>query len=281
MKYLSYGDSIEDDYNGLEAEMLVTNDTVSARALNRPSLNLYENGEEVYNLLQSAIKTIYGNKNGIVPDVYEEFNAKNRFLGSFDSFEKYIRVPTGLAYLAYISNGEIGEDSGTPYESGDILTKSNYQADKFHSLSIMNRPNINLFERELASLINLDMTDLNNDIKVYDSIGPTGLMRYYAKISSETSSGSLENTYLPNIAENTKFNVNIPESESTRYIGLKISDSSGNTVEKCGIDSDGAVDTSTALEISGGSSGSVIASNLSVWIGNNMSSVTCEKKLFS
>src|SRR5574344_698843 len=218
MKYLSYGDSIEDDFNGLEAEMLVTNDKVSARDLNRPSLNLYENSEEIYNILQSAIKTIYGNKNGIVSDVYEQLNTNHICIGSFGSLTKYIRVPTGLALLSDINNEEVGKDSGTPYENGDLMTKSSYQADKFHSFSIMNRPNINLFERELASLINLDMTDLNNDIKVYDSIDPNGLMRYYVKVDAETSSGSLSTTYLPNIAGNTKFNVYIPSQDSISYI---------------------------------------------------------------
>src|SRR5574344_399502 len=280
MKYLSYGDSIEDGFDGLGAEMLVTNDKVSARDLNRPSLNLYENSEEVYNILQSAIKTIYGNKNGIVPDVYEEFNAKNIFMGGFGSLIKYIRVPTGLAYLSDISVGDIGGDSGIPYDSSDGLTSASYQADKFHSLSIMNRPNTSLFERELASLINLDMTDLNNDIKIYDSIGSSGLMRYRAAINIETSSGSLSTTYLPNISENTKFNVYIPSSSSKRYIGIRIYNDSG-IIEENGVDSNGALDSANALQIDAGTGPGIIASNIAVWINNSMKSVSCERKLFN
>ena len=53
MKQLSYGDSLNSNYNGLNTEMLVCTDTVSARDINRPISNLYENEEDFYNLLQS------------------------------------------------------------------------------------------------------------------------------------------------------------------------------------------------------------------------------------
>src|SRR5574344_1417428 len=209
MKYLSYGNSLESDFNTSETEMLKPSDSISARDLNRPILNLYENSEDMYNILQSSIKSIYGNKNGIVPDVYECFNPSNIKIGSFmNETKKYIRVPTGLICL----NIPVENSVGNPFSSQDDdaykddMNKSLFTNDKFHSYFIFNRPNTNLFERELANVINLDITDLNNDIKIYDEILNDGSIGYRMEVYRETT-GSLESSYYPNLKENTKWNI--------------------------------------------------------------------------
>ena len=98
MKYKSYENSAEEFATGLNAELLSAKDNVSARSVNRPIINILENQESNYNLIQTLLKTVYGNTNGIVPDVLENFAAETFEIGSFknNSQNYFIRIPTGM-----------------------------------------------------------------------------------------------------------------------------------------------------------------------------------------
>ena len=85
MKYKSYKDSNRELTTGLETELLDKNDIISARNINRPIINLEENQETDYNLLQTLLKTVYGDRNGILPDVQEEFIPETFQIGSFSN----------------------------------------------------------------------------------------------------------------------------------------------------------------------------------------------------
>src|SRR5574344_2828850 len=234
MKYLSYGNSLENDFNTSETEMLKPSDSMSARDLNRPLLNIYENSEDIYNTLQSVVKSIYGNKTGIIPDVYECFNPSNLKIGSFmNETRTYIRIPTGLACLRLPITNSRGNTFSAQEDDAyvDDMDKDFFTKDKFHSYFIFNRPNTSLFERELASIINLDITDLNNDIKVYDTMLKYGKIGYRMEVTRETT-GALETSYYPNKKENTKWNVKLPTIENQTgnwYIIFK--DENGNKIE--------------------------------------------------
>jgi hypothetical protein len=212
MKKINYGQITDTNYTGLEeTEFLTPKDYISSRAVNRVANNLQSNIEENYNILQSAIKTIYGNKSGIVPDVYEEFDVRNIKVDQIMLNRSWwLKIPTGIAFLRTIEEGydptsplntptfpsaesitrnqdnNAGKDTGNPFHFrninirsnfyvendkqglgwDDTLRESNFQNDFWHSYSIVNKPNIELFERQLAKLINLDISDNENDIKV-------------------------------------------------------------------------------------------------------------------
>ena len=57
MKYKSYGNNNKEFSSGNDLELLTISDKVSARSLNRPSANLYENQEDIYKLLNTLLKT--------------------------------------------------------------------------------------------------------------------------------------------------------------------------------------------------------------------------------
>lgn len=171
MKYSDYGDSagikvseskiLLNNENG--TEFFKDTDVFSARTLNRPIKNIYENQVENYKLIQSLLKSVYGNFNGIVPNVFESFN-KERFIYGSIKNNAFIRIPTGLLFARksfktdhsyYIP----GEENYQDDISSDLLNDD-------YSFSIINQPNINLFERQLAFLINFDLNDQQNDIKV-------------------------------------------------------------------------------------------------------------------
>lgn len=170
MKYSTFGDDskvfTEEGFKAPEnskAELLTCDDIISARTINRPIRNLQENNEDNYQLLQSLLKSVYGNFSGIVPNVYEEFSnfSFKKFSGSNQT---YLRIPTGLIY----GRGNWDDDHSyfTPEEKGykDDLDKKLLTEDL--SFSIFNRPNLNLFERNLAELIGLDLNDEDNNIKL-------------------------------------------------------------------------------------------------------------------
>src|SRR5574344_427090 len=272
MKKLTYGNDLNNDaYFGKNSEMLSTDDRLSSRAINRPILNLYNNEEEMYQVLQTTIKTAYGNKNALVPDVYAEFNPNNITTGSFLlNTDKYLRVPTGLAFLRNDSTTDVasvGVNTGNPFsfktttksnfyleqdnESSsyaDTLKKTEFTNDTFHSFSVFNRPNIHLAERELASLINLDLDDLNNDIKIYDSISSTGKIQYYLKIV-ENGTTTTQTNYLPNLASNTSWNLCVPASgTSNKYVQATGTYVSGTTYYT---DSTGSTTVDTSSFVAG------------------------------
>ena len=180
MKYKSYENSAEEFATGLNAELLSAKDNVSARSVNRPIINILENQESNYNLIQTLLKTVYGNVNGIVPDVLENFSPEAFEIGSFknDSQNYFIRIPTGMMLLSKLANEDYSNNNSNPFlKKGDYNYKDNihkdyFLADKAHSFIIENKPEINLYERELANLINLDLTDLTNDLRIYQDLVP-------------------------------------------------------------------------------------------------------------
>lgn len=145
MKAFGYGDKsglnlenagtlVPNDNNSIE--LFKNTDVLSARTLNRPVINLFDNQEENYNLVKSLLKSVYGNFDGIVPEVYEEFSEDGFKYGIIGGNE-FLRIPTGLLFTC-----------------------------KENDSYFLNNPKISLFERQLAYLINFDLNDQNNDIKL-------------------------------------------------------------------------------------------------------------------
>lgn len=179
MKYKSYKDSNVEMTTGLNAELLDKNDIISARSINRPIINILENQETDYNLLQTLLKTVYGNRNGIIPDIQEEFIPETFQIGSFLNSEGYyIRLPLGSMFLSKNPNDEFDINDENPfsaqgeYNYKDAYGKDSFLKDKLHSYIIENKPEINLYERQLASFIGLDLTYLDNDIKIHEDMIP-------------------------------------------------------------------------------------------------------------
>ena len=176
MKYKSYGDSAVQNTTGLNLELLGCKDEISARNTNRPIINLYENQETNYNLIQTLLKTVYGNVQGVIPDVFEDFAPEDFSVGSFknDTSNYYLRVPTGLFLGRKVTDNQYIHSTvdGNPfskfgeYNYKDEIHKENFLQDALKSYIIENKPEINLYERELAKLIDLDLSDLTNDIKI-------------------------------------------------------------------------------------------------------------------
>ena len=284
MKDISYGNTYDsNDNTGTGLELLTTEDRIHSNAVNRSVLNLFEDVEGNYALLQTLMRNLYGTKNGILPDIYENFSKENLSLGYF--FEKasenttpYIRIPSGafiysqyqniatylnetygedllvykgtfsfsdfdtetntfgtsakladafpftssskvgnyyqytgdevcfdgigtitqesiattISYLNFnphkqtIKNGDyvvlksfsstkveidiidsaMGENFSSPYEDSDLLNYKAYLQDKFNSAAVINKPNTILFEEGIASILNLDTTDLSNNVEV-------------------------------------------------------------------------------------------------------------------
>ena len=180
MKYKSYKDSNRELTTGLETELLDKNDIISARNINRPIINLEENQETDYNLLQTLLKAVYGDRNGILPDIQEEFIPETFQIGSFSNEDDnyFIRLPLGSMFLSKDPGDEFNINDRNPfstqgeYNYKDAYGKDSFLNDKFHSYIIENKPEINLYERQLASFIGLDLTYLDNDIKIYEDLIP-------------------------------------------------------------------------------------------------------------
>jgi hypothetical protein len=176
MKYKSYEDSAVQNTTGLNLELLDCKDEISARNTNRPIINLYENQESNYNLIQTLLKTVYGNSQGVIPDVYEDFAPENFSVGSFknDTSNYYLRIPTGMFLGRKVTDDQYIHSTvdGNPfskfgeYHYKDEIHKENFLQDALKSYIIENKPEINLYVIELAKLIDLDLSDLTNDIKI-------------------------------------------------------------------------------------------------------------------
>lgn len=179
MKHKYFGNKIEqDDFlqdGTLNKEKLVGNniefyspiDKFSARNLNRPLLQNYEDIESVYEVLQNICKTLYGQKeNGILPDIFEEMNESSLEIGTFLSkSETYIKIPTG-AFFAKLN------DEQSKYYKYTKSEDNQYSRDFFvdndrNSIIIFNKPNVDLFERQLAEHFNFNLNDQDNDIRLY------------------------------------------------------------------------------------------------------------------
>ena len=179
MKHKYFGNKIEqDDFlqdGTLNKEKLVGNDIefyspvdkFSARNLNRPLLQNYEDIESVYEVLQNICKTLYGQKeNGILPDIFEEMNKDSLEIGTFLSkSETYIKIPTG-AFFAKLNDKQAKYYKYTKKEDNQYSRDFFIDNDR-NSIIIFNKPNVDLFERQLAEHFNFNLNDQDNDIRLY------------------------------------------------------------------------------------------------------------------
>lgn len=238
MKKISYGQILDTNYQGAEeTEFLISGDWISSRAINRVTNNLQSNIEENYNILQQVIKATYGNKPGILPDVYEEFDPRNIVVNQIQLGQSWwLNIPTGIAFLRTKEEGydesrvqiipnlgqdnNAGKDTGNPFSFrttnlntnfylendkvssnwNDTLRETNFQKDQWHSYSISNKPNVELMERQLAKMINLDVTDNENDIKI-------GL-KYVRRTNDDNPDSPWEARYNISITENRNNTIN-------------------------------------------------------------------------
>ena len=161
----SLGNKIRNTGNG--TEFYKASDKFSARTLNRPIRANYEDLESIYETLQNVCKTLYGQKeNGILPDVYEEMNSETLTEGHFfNKEETFIRIPTG-AFFAKLDD-EQTKYYKTSYEESNQYSRDFYIDNDRNAALIFNRPNIELFERQLAEHFNIDLNDQDENIRLY------------------------------------------------------------------------------------------------------------------
>lgn len=190
-------------------------DKVSARDFNRPIRQLYEDTENIYDLLQTVSKIILGDKKtSIIPGLLEEFNPEELKVGKFFNLasEQYIRIPTG----AFIINKESREQNTK--ENNDefykIYDEPEYPKDYLkrdrNSIFVYNRPNLEKFERELGEHFNVDLNEQSNNINV-------------DYIIKDKANGSKEILYTCDVTK-TRYNVNNEEIEDTHtYVSKVIS----------------------------------------------------------
>lgn len=177
MKKKNYGNSAIENTTALNAEFITADDNISARVVNRPIVNLYENQETNYNLIQTLLKTVYGNTSGIIPNIYEEFAPECFEIGSFknNTGKYFLRIPMGLMLL---KKNEAEDIVHTPFlNKGDYCYKDTqkneqFSQDDYNSFLAENKPEINTAERQFADLIGLDLDDLTNDIKITQDLIP-------------------------------------------------------------------------------------------------------------
>ena len=163
--YENLGDKIRNTGNW--TEFYKASDKFSARTLNRPIRANYEDLESIYETLQNICKTLYGQKeNGILPDVYEEMNSETLTEGHFFKKEEtFIRIPTG-AFFAKLDD-EQAKYYKTSYEESNQYSRDFYIDNDRNAALIFNRPNIELFERQLAEHFNIDLNDQDENIRLY------------------------------------------------------------------------------------------------------------------
>lgn len=171
MKTLSYGDEIENAEVGTSnLELLISDDKLSANSVNRILQNLYEDNEYNYTLIQNLIKNIYGREDGVLPNVLEEFK-EVRILES-GTGKSYFRVPFGGINIMQPHYKDNGLSHGLSYSGEEgtdekKIVNSEFIDDGFDTYTIFNKPKLGLAKRQIADYINLDIADLDNNIKIY------------------------------------------------------------------------------------------------------------------
>jgi len=165
-----YGDSVlYKELNNTEdkIEFFDTEDTLSARTLNRPIRELKEELDRVKLELANLDKKIYGRVQpesshyaSIASGIFEEFTDENIGSGSLRSGKTYLRIPTGVINCYYKNpNNDPNNDPNALWGWGGHVGFQRVQ----------NYPKFELFERELADCYNIDLHTSFNDIKVgYD-----------------------------------------------------------------------------------------------------------------
>lgn len=155
-----------DKLSGDILEFYSPEDKFSARNLNRPIFENFEDVENIYELMQNVCKTLYGQKNnGILPDVFEEMNPNNLQIGRYlNKTKRYIRIPTG-AFFAKLTDKQAEYYKYTKTE--DNQYSRDFYIDNDHNAAVIfNRPNVELFERQLAEHFNINLNDQDNNIKL-------------------------------------------------------------------------------------------------------------------
>ena len=164
--YNIYPTTNTDKLSGDFSEFYSPEDKFSARNLNRPIFQNFEDVENIYEVLQNVCKTLYGQKeNGIIPDIFEEMNPDKVVCGNYlNRDKKFVRIPTG-AFFAKLS------DKQAEYYKYTKTEDNQYSRDFFidndhNSIVIFNRPNVELFERQLAEYFNINLNDQDNNVKL-------------------------------------------------------------------------------------------------------------------
>lgn len=231
MNILSYGDEVEKSKTSANSlELLVSDDRLSANSINRTIQNIYEDEEASYAIIQNLIKNIYGREDGILPNVYEEFN-KVRILDD-GAGNSYIRIPFGAINLKQPHDIDSGMSYGLSYsgveEDGSEKKFKNKEFinDGFDSYTIINKPKIGLAKRQIANTINLDIKDLDNDVKIsfkkFDSIDEVGLANVY-KIANGNTKLEVFNTNGGLDTEGNEIDSNLLSKLDYPFIGYNVS----------------------------------------------------------
>ena len=153
MKTLKKGNTIKKTNLGENSiELFTGDDVISSYDLNRPIKNLFDNQIESKIFQETFLKSLYGKQVGIFSNILEEFSSTNAKAFATYNSDYYFRVPTG-ALLDRTS-------------STNPSSKSDYTQDDFYSYGFLNKPNTSLMERQLASLINLDLTEDGNELSI-------------------------------------------------------------------------------------------------------------------
>lgn len=156
-----------DKLSGDMSEFYSPADKFSARNLNRPIFENFEDVENIYETLQNVCKTLYGQKqNGILPDVFEEMNPDKVIKGRYLNKNKvYIRIPTG-AFFAKLTDKQAEYYKYSKIE--DNQYSRDFYIDNDHNAAIIFvRPNVELAERQLAEHFNINLNDQDNDIRLH------------------------------------------------------------------------------------------------------------------
>lgn len=201
MKTLKKGNTInKDDFGENSIELLTGTDVISSYDLNRPIKNLYENQAENTRFIQAILKGLYGNKTGIFKNILEGFSSTSAkaFALYNTSADVYFRVPTGVL---------IDKLSDTNF------TNNEFTQDNFFSYGFINKPNTGLMERQLASMIALDLTEDDNDLSIeYDC--KTG---YYTTTCSIGYASGVETKVIPTPAKAASGTFSFTGTAATNY----------------------------------------------------------------
>lgn len=217
MKKISYGDTVKDtELDIFSLECLESTDNLSANNINRTLQNLHEDIETNYNIFQNILKNVYGGKEGILPNAYEEFQNPRLII---DQGNKFLRIPFGVLNTRQYIESDYGKSYGLAY-SGEESEKSAKKIrnkyfinDGYDSYSIVNRPKLSVAKRQMADFINLDLSDLDNDVKLYtktfnslDEIGASKINGVVNSVLQEVDANTLSfpvTTYYFEVVENS------------------------------------------------------------------------------
>lgn len=160
-----YGDNSDNLTNIDNLELIDSKDDSSARVINRPLEELKEGYNKNYNLNNILLKTLYGNVEGTINNIYESFK-KSGFRISTINNKKFLRIPTGV-----------------------ILVNRNPEEPENESFIIENCQNIEFAERRFAKLMDFNLNDKYNNIKITKVIDEDGLDKFKMEVSYNTYNG--------------------------------------------------------------------------------------------